>query len=58
MTKSNWFIVATEGATVDGRHIERKWLSEIAESYDPKKSNTSNLAFSILTMHIQKAMAT
>lgn len=37
MTKSNWFIVATEGATVDGRHIERKWLSEIAESYDPKK---------------------
>lgn len=34
--KSNWFVVATEGATVDGRQIERQWLSDIAETYDPK----------------------
>lgn len=34
--KSKWFVVATEGATTDGRKIERQWLSEIAESYDPK----------------------
>lgn len=35
--KSNWFVVATEGATTDGRKIERNWLSQIAEDYDPKK---------------------
>ena len=30
------FIVATEGATVDGRNISRDWLIQMAASYDPK----------------------
>lgn len=34
---SKWFVVATEGATTDGRKIERLWLTQIAEDYDPKK---------------------
>lgn len=32
--KSKFFRVATEGATTDGRKIERKWLQEIASSYN------------------------
>lgn len=32
-----FFRVAQEGQTTDGRVIERKWLHEIAETYDPKK---------------------
>lgn len=35
-TKSKWFVVATEGATTDGRKINREWLSQIAKNYDPK----------------------
>ncbi|WP_032092019.1 GPO family capsid scaffolding protein [Necropsobacter rosorum] len=36
--KSKWFVVATEGATTDGREIQRKWIEEMAESYDPKNT--------------------
>ncbi|WP_334168295.1 GPO family capsid scaffolding protein [Achromobacter mucicolens] len=32
-----FFRVAQEGQTTDGRVIERKWLHDIAETYDPKK---------------------
>lgn len=35
--RSKWFRVAVEGATSDGRKIERSWLSQIASSYDPNK---------------------
>lgn len=35
--KSKFFRVATEGATTDGRKIERKWLQEIAATYNPLK---------------------
>lgn len=35
--KSKFFRVATEGATTDGRKIERKWLQEIAATYSPLK---------------------
>lgn len=35
-TKSKWFVVATEGATADGRNIERQWLEEMAANYDQK----------------------
>ena len=35
MAKTNFFRVAVEGATVDGRVIERAWLEEMAASYDP-----------------------
>ncbi|MDE8034656.1 GPO family capsid scaffolding protein [Actinobacillus equuli subsp. haemolyticus] len=34
-TKSKWFVVATEGATTDGREIQRKWIEEMSEGYDP-----------------------
>ncbi|MGR4016581.1 GPO family capsid scaffolding protein [Vibrio harveyi] len=34
---SDWKIIATEGPTVDGRKITREWLSQMAESYDPKE---------------------
>lgn len=35
MPKSKYFRVATEGATVDGRTIDRKWLEEMAATYNP-----------------------
>jgi len=35
--KSKFFRVATEGATTDGRKIERRWLEEIAETYNRAK---------------------
>lgn len=35
--KSKFFRVAVEGATTDGRQIERKWLQEIAETYNRAK---------------------
>ncbi|TFF00717.1 GPO family capsid scaffolding protein [Histophilus somni] len=34
--KSKWFVVATEGATTDGRNISRVWIEQMAESYNPK----------------------
>ncbi|MGH8076915.1 MAG: GPO family capsid scaffolding protein, partial [Lysobacter sp.] len=33
--KSKFFRVATEGATTDGRKIERKWLQQAAKNFDP-----------------------
>ena len=33
--RSKWFRVAVEGATTDGRKIERTWLSQIAKTYNP-----------------------
>lgn len=35
MKTSKWFVVATEGATADGRTIERRWIEEMAANYDP-----------------------
>lgn len=35
--KSKFFRVATEGATTDGRIIERDQLQQMAKTYDPKK---------------------
>jgi hypothetical protein len=35
--RSKMFCVAVEGATCDGRTIERNWLTEIASTYDPNK---------------------
>lgn len=37
LSKSNWFVVATEGATTDGRAIHRSWIEQMAKNYDPKK---------------------
>ena len=31
-------VVATEGATTDGRTIQRNWISEMAANYDPKNT--------------------
>ncbi|AMV03967.1 GPO family capsid scaffolding protein [Xanthomonas citri] len=33
--KSNWFRVAVEGATTDGRVIERQQIEDMAATYDP-----------------------
>ncbi|MGE8065591.1 GPO family capsid scaffolding protein [Pseudomonas sp. NPDC089569] len=33
--RSKWFRVAVEGATTDGRQIERQWLIDAAETYNP-----------------------
>ncbi len=33
---SKWFRVAVEGATTDGRTIERDWIEQMAQTYDPK----------------------
>ncbi|MBK1686187.1 GPO family capsid scaffolding protein [Rubrivivax gelatinosus] len=35
--KSKWFRVATEGATTDGRRIERSWIEQMAANFDPKR---------------------
>lgn len=35
MAKTKFFRIAVEGATVDGRVIQRAWLEEMAASYDP-----------------------
>ncbi|MDH3000947.1 capsid scaffolding protein [Chelonobacter oris] len=35
--KAKWFVVATEGATTDGRTIQRVWIEQMAKNYDPKK---------------------
>jgi hypothetical protein len=35
MAKTKFFRIAVEGATVDGRVIEREWLEQMAASYDP-----------------------
>lgn len=35
--QSKWFVVATEGATTDGRTINRSWIEQMAKNYDPKK---------------------
>lgn len=34
-TKSKFFRVAVEGATADGREIQRDWLTQMAKNYDP-----------------------
>ncbi|HBL8768344.1 TPA: GPO family capsid scaffolding protein [Enterobacter hormaechei] len=33
--KTGWLCVATEGDTVDGRVMERQWIIDMAETYDP-----------------------
>ncbi|HDR9512322.1 TPA: GPO family capsid scaffolding protein, partial [Burkholderia cepacia] len=35
-TKTKFFCIATEGATTDGRKIDRAMLEQMASSYDPK----------------------
>ena len=35
--KSKFFRVATEGATTDGRNIEKSWITQMAKNFDPKK---------------------
>lgn len=36
MPKSKPFVIATEGATTDGRVITGEWLDQMAKTYDPK----------------------
>lgn len=35
--KTKFRRVATEGATTDGRNIERAWIQQMAKNFDPKK---------------------
>ncbi len=51
MTKSKFFRVAVEGATVDGRTIDRKWLEEMAATYNP-----ATYAARVNLEHIRGAM--
>lgn len=34
--RSKWFCIFVEGATTDGRTIERSWIEQMAETYDQK----------------------
>ncbi len=34
---AKFFRVATEGATTDGREIQREWIEQMAANYDQKK---------------------
>lgn len=36
MKKSKFFVIATEGATTDGRTISREWIEKMAANYNPK----------------------
>lgn len=36
MPRSKPFVIATEGATTDGRKISAEWINQMAETYDPK----------------------
>ena len=36
-TLSKFFRVAMEGATTDGRNIDRNWIVQMAKNFDPKK---------------------
>ena len=58
--KSKWVVVATEGATTDGRTIQRNWIEEMAESYDPKKTygariNLDHIKFSVYLPELANA---
>ncbi len=33
---TGWVCVATEGDTIDGRKIEPSWITDLAETYNPK----------------------
>lgn len=35
--RSKWFRAAVEGATTDGRQIERSWIEDMAATYNPDK---------------------
>lgn len=34
--KTGWVIIATSGATMDGRKIEKQWLTDMAENYSER----------------------
>lgn len=34
--ETGWVILATEGATVDGRTISKEWINQMAANYDPE----------------------
>ena len=58
--KSKWVVVATEGATTDGRTIQRNWIEEMAESYDPKNTygariNLDHIKFSVYLPELANA---
>ena len=58
--KSKWVVVATEGATTDGRTIQRNWIEEMAESYDPKniygaRINLDHIKFSVYLPELANA---
>lgn len=58
---SKWFVVATEGATTDEREIQRNWIEEMAESYDPKNTygariNLDHIKFSMYFEDMPNAM--
>ena len=35
MPVSQWTSIAREGATTDGRKIQREWIEQMAKNYDP-----------------------
>ena len=37
--RSNWFRVAVEGATTDGRTIQRSWIDDMAATYNRETYN-------------------
>lgn len=58
---SKWFVVATEGATTDGREIQRNWIEEMAESYNPKETygariNLDHIKFSMYFEDLPNSM--
>ena len=54
--KSKPFVIATEGQTIDGRHISREWITQMAANYKPTVYTVVNLEH-FLSMHPDSAFS-
>ena len=57
-SKSKFFRVATEGATTDGRKIERSWIDQMGKNFDPAMFESPEVRFALLEMLINQRLLT
>ena len=55
-SKSKFFRVATEGATTDGRKIERSWIDQMGKNFDPAMFESPEVRFAVLEMLINQRL--
>lgn len=49
--KIKWAVVATEGATTDGRKISRDWIEQMAKHYNPKNQYSARINLEHIKFH-------